>query len=70
MVTVKTPYGEVVIKLGRLDGQIIQAAPEFESCKTLAEKSDVPLKAVYEAAVGAWIVAKSASTERAGEKRC
>jgi uncharacterized protein (TIGR00299 family) protein len=51
--TVSTPYGEVTVKIGRLDGKIIQAAPEFESCKKLAEQARVPLKAVYEAAVKA-----------------
>jgi uncharacterized protein (DUF111 family) len=52
-VKVQTPYGEVTVKLGRLDGQILQAAPEYESCKALAEKGRVPLKAVYEAALRA-----------------
>jgi hypothetical protein len=50
-VTVKTPYGEVTVKLGKLDGKIIQAAPEYESCKKLAEQNGMPLKAVYEAAL-------------------
>jgi uncharacterized protein (TIGR00299 family) protein len=48
--TVKTPYGEVQVKFGKLDGKIIQAAPEFESCKKLAEQSGVPLKEIYDAA--------------------
>jgi uncharacterized protein (TIGR00299 family) protein len=51
--SVKTPYGEVAVKLGKLDGKIIQAAPEFESCKKLARSAKVPLKAVYEAATRA-----------------
>jgi pyridinium-3,5-bisthiocarboxylic acid mononucleotide nickel chelatase len=51
--TVATPYGEVTLKIGRLDGQVVQAAPEFESCKALAEKAGVPLKVVYEAALAA-----------------
>lgn len=49
-VTVATPYGEVTVKLGRLAGKVIQAAPEFESCRLAAAKSGVPVKAVYEAA--------------------
>lgn len=49
--TVKTQYGEVQIKLGKLDGKVIQASPEFESCKKLAEAKQVPIKAVYDAAV-------------------
>ena len=50
IVRVKTSFGEVAVKLGRLDGKIVQAAPEYESCRALAEKSGAPIKAVYEAA--------------------
>jgi hypothetical protein len=49
-VTVKTPYGEVTVKLGKLNDAIVQAAPEYESCKALAEKSKVPLKTIFDAA--------------------
>jgi uncharacterized protein (TIGR00299 family) protein len=49
-VQVMTPHGEVTVKLGKLDGKIIQAAPEYESCRTLAERAHVPLKEIYEAA--------------------
>ena len=41
------------MKLGKLDGKIVQASPEHESCKRLAEQANVPLKSVYEAAVRA-----------------
>jgi hypothetical protein len=50
-VNVSTPHGQVEVKLGRLDGRIVQAAPEFESCKQAAEQARVPLKRVYEAAL-------------------
>jgi uncharacterized protein (DUF111 family) len=53
MVTVKTAFGEVSVKIGKLDGQIIQSAPEYESCKKLADQGRVPLKQVYEAAIRA-----------------
>ena len=49
--TVKTRFGEVTVKIGKLDGKVVQAAPEFESCKKVAEKAGVPLKEVYEAAL-------------------
>lgn len=49
-VPVQTPYGEVTVKLGKLNGKIVQATPEYESCKKLAEQSKAPLKAIYEAA--------------------
>jgi len=51
--SVKTPYGEVSVKLGKLDGKVIQTAPEFESCKKLARQAKVPLKLIYEAAIKA-----------------
>jgi len=47
---VQTAYGQVKVKLGKLDGKILQAAPEFDSCRKLAEEAKVPLKEVYEAA--------------------
>jgi hypothetical protein len=52
-VKVSTPHGEVTVKLGKLNGQIVQAAPEFESCKKIADASGVPLKKIYEAALAA-----------------
>ena len=51
--TVKTPFGNVTVKIGRLNGRVVQTAPEFESCKKLAEQAKVPLKQIYEAAVKA-----------------
>src|SRR5256885_16246632 len=48
--TVKTAHGEVRIKVGKLNGETVQATPEFESCRTLAEQEGVPLKQIYEAA--------------------
>lgn len=50
IVNVTTTYGDVSVKLGRLDGKLLQAAPEFESCKAVAARAGVPLKTVYEAA--------------------
>lgn len=51
IISVKTAFGEVQVKLGRLDDKVVQASPEHESCKRVAERAGVPLKAVYEAAV-------------------
>jgi hypothetical protein len=48
--TVKTKFGKVTVKVGRLDGDIVQIAPEFESCKKLAVTAKVPLARVYDAA--------------------
>jgi uncharacterized protein (TIGR00299 family) protein len=51
---VTTDYGDASIKIGKLNGRIVQAAPEYESCKKLADLKKVPLKLVYEAAMAAW----------------
>jgi uncharacterized protein (TIGR00299 family) protein len=49
MTEVQTVHGKVAVKIGRLDGRVLQAAPEFESCKKLAALANVPLKSIYEA---------------------
>jgi pyridinium-3,5-bisthiocarboxylic acid mononucleotide nickel chelatase len=51
---VQTPHGAVTVKVGRLDGKVLQAAPEYESCRKLADEAQVPLKEIYEAAVRAF----------------
>jgi len=48
---VKTPFGKVTVKIGRLGGKVVQAAPEFESCRKLAERNKIPLKQIYDAAI-------------------
>ncbi|HUA68509.1 MAG TPA: nickel pincer cofactor biosynthesis protein LarC [Candidatus Saccharimonadales bacterium] len=49
-VEVKTPLGRITVKLGKFNGKVMQAAPEFESCKKLAAKAKIPLKQAYAAA--------------------
>ena len=51
--TVATEFGEVTVKLGLKAGRVLQAAPEFESCRALSERSGQPLRAIYEAAARA-----------------
>jgi uncharacterized protein (TIGR00299 family) protein len=46
---VKTPFGNVTVKIGRLGGKVVQAAPEFESAKKLAAQAGVPVKQIFEA---------------------
>jgi uncharacterized protein (DUF111 family) len=49
--TVRTPYGDVQVKLGLKGDRVLQFAPEFESCRAVAEKAGVPLREVYAAAL-------------------
>jgi len=53
VVQVQTPFGTASVKLGRLDGKVVQAAPEYDSCRRLAEQANVPIKQVYDAALRA-----------------
>ena len=46
----KTSVGEVEVKLGWLDGRLVQVAPEYESCRKVAELSKLPLREVYDLA--------------------
>ncbi|MBE0697850.1 MAG: nickel pincer cofactor biosynthesis protein LarC, partial [Anaerolineaceae bacterium] len=51
--TVATPYGEIPVKLKLLDDRPIQAMPEYDACVRLAEEQNVPVIAVYQAALAA-----------------
>lgn len=51
--TVQTPWGAVEGKVGWFSGEA-RFAPEFESCRQIAETQRVPLRAVYEAALKAF----------------
>jgi uncharacterized protein (TIGR00299 family) protein len=53
--TVTTPYGPIRIKLGAHDGNILNAAPEFEDCRTAATNFNVPVKQVFQAAIAAYL---------------
>ncbi|MBR4907826.1 MAG: nickel pincer cofactor biosynthesis protein LarC [Acidaminococcaceae bacterium] len=49
--TVQTPWGDVRVKEGLLEGKVVNAIPEFEDCKRIAEEKGVPLKTVETAAL-------------------
>ena len=50
---VKTEFGPVDVKIALLNGEVVQTAPEYESCRRLADSADIPLKRVYQAAMNA-----------------
>ena len=43
--TVTTPYGDIRIKIGSRNGEVYNAAPEFEDCRAAAAKHNVPRQA-------------------------
>jgi uncharacterized protein (DUF111 family) len=50
---VQTVYGEIDVKLKKLDGKITQAIPEYETCLQIAEKTGAPFWDVYQTALAA-----------------
>ncbi len=45
-IAVETSYGSIRMKVARLNGQILNAAPEYEDCRRVAAERGVPLKQV------------------------
>jgi uncharacterized protein (TIGR00299 family) protein len=52
--TVETPSGAIRIKVGRRDGKIQSASPEFEDCRRAARESGRPLIDVMDEAMRLW----------------
>ncbi|HEY2121790.1 MAG TPA: nickel pincer cofactor biosynthesis protein LarC [Candidatus Acidoferrum sp.] len=53
-VKVSTQFGEVRIKVARVNGHIRQASPEFDDCRKLAAEKNVPLQQVLDEAMRQW----------------
>lgn len=53
-VTVETEYGTVKIKVSKLDGKVVNVAPEYEDCARIARETGVPLKQIQALAIKAW----------------
>lgn len=51
LVTVRTDYGDVKVKVSRVDGKVLQVTPEFEDCRKLAVEKGVALQRVISEAV-------------------
>jgi pyridinium-3,5-bisthiocarboxylic acid mononucleotide nickel chelatase len=58
-VDIQTDYGLVSVKLGLFRGEVIQASPEFESCREAADRAGVPVRAVFDAAVQGFLAGKT-----------
>ena len=54
LIEVTTAYGPIRIKLGRQDGLLLNAAPEFEDCAAAARDHGVGVKEVIAAAIAAF----------------
>ena len=58
-VKVNTSFGEVRIKLSRVNGRILHASPEYDDCRKLAEEKNVPLQRVINEALRSYESGKS-----------
>jgi uncharacterized protein (TIGR00299 family) protein len=54
-ITVSTSVGDIRIKVAARNGQVLNAAPEFEDCVRLAGEHDLPAKTVQALAMKAWL---------------
>ena len=52
-VSVKTKFGPISVKIGRLNGKVVQASPEYEACRALANAAHKPLAEIYREAQAA-----------------
>jgi uncharacterized protein (DUF111 family) len=57
-VAVDTEFGQVKIKVSRMDGEVVNFVPEYEDCARIARERDVPLKRIQLLAVTAYMNGK------------
>jgi len=50
LITVETTFGQVRVKVSKAGQETTNISPEYEDCKKIAEKKNVPLRKVYEEA--------------------
>ncbi|MFH1074230.1 MAG: nickel pincer cofactor biosynthesis protein LarC [Candidatus Firestonebacteria bacterium] len=48
---ISTPYGKLRVKTGRLNGKIMSVSPEYDDCKKLSYKLNVPVKTILASAL-------------------
>jgi len=54
MTEIETEYGKVNVKLGKIGDEVIKIIPEYDNCKQLAEKNNVPIMKVHQAVLTAF----------------
>ena len=52
-VLIKTPYGKANVNIGKRNGKQVQLSPEYDDCKKIARKRNIPIKKIYEEVLNA-----------------
>ena len=50
LIPIATPFGEVRMKISRMNGTVLNASPEYDDCQRIANERGIPLKQVIAAA--------------------
>jgi len=58
--TVKSPWGPIRVKLGLLHSEVVNCAPEFEDCQSIAQRTGEPLKNVIQQAIALYWAGRDA----------
>lgn len=45
---ISTQWGKIKVKIGMINGKMVNFAPEYEDCKRIAKETNVPLKEIYQ----------------------
>ena len=48
---VKTTFGKIRVKIGSINGSVLQISPEYNDCKKIATRKKIPVKTVYDEAL-------------------
>jgi uncharacterized protein (TIGR00299 family) protein len=59
IVKVETEFGLIDVKVAHLDGRVVKEMPEYEQCRAAAEKANVPLQTVEQAARDSFVKLRS-----------
>ena len=54
-VEVETEYGSIKIKVSTLDGEVVNAAPEYEDCARIAREKGIALKQIQALAMKSYL---------------
>lgn len=55
IVVVKTPYGDIQVKIASGPGGELNISPEYEDCQRVARENGIPLKQIYQEALSIYL---------------